>query len=90
MPSKLNGTFSATSHGKSPCDGIGSTVKRLTAQESLKRPYRNQILTSEAMYEFRIKKIKAVNFIYIKGLDLQLQCEEQKERHTGVTTLPGT
>ena len=42
------------------------------------------------MYEFCIEKIKAVNFIYIKELDLQLQCEEQKERYTGVATLPGT
>ena len=72
------------------CDGIGGTVKRLTAQESLKQPYRNQILTSEAMYEFCVEKIKAVNFIYIKGLDLQLQREKQKERYTDVTTLPGT
>ena len=29
----------ATSHGKSPCDGIGSTVKRLTARANLQRPY---------------------------------------------------
>ena len=27
--------FFATSHGKSPCDGIGGTVKRLTSQASL-------------------------------------------------------
>ncbi|XP_047126478.1 uncharacterized protein LOC124807875 [Hydra vulgaris] len=87
---KIEWNFFATSHGKSPCDGIGGTVKRLTAQESLKRPYRNQILTSEAMYEFCVEKIKAVNFIYIKGLDLQLQREKQKERYTDVTTLPGT
>ena len=30
-------TFFATSHGKSPCDGIGGTVKRLTARASLQR-----------------------------------------------------
>lgn len=29
-----NWTFSATSQGKSPCDGIWETVKRLTAQAS--------------------------------------------------------
>jgi len=29
--------FFATSHGKSPCDGIGGTVKRLTARASLQR-----------------------------------------------------
>ena len=34
-------SFFATSHGKSPCDGIGGTVKRLTAMESLRRPFHN-------------------------------------------------
>ncbi|KAG1714604.1 Endochitinase [Nymphon striatum] len=34
----------ATSHGKSPCDGIGGTVKRLTAQASLKRTVTGHIL----------------------------------------------
>ncbi len=31
-------TFFASSHGKSPCDGIGGTVKRLVARASLQRP----------------------------------------------------
>ena len=31
--------FSATSHGKGPCDGLGGTVKRLAAHASLQRPY---------------------------------------------------
>ena len=37
--------FFATSHGKSPCDAIGGTVKRVTARASLQRPRGNQILT---------------------------------------------
>ena len=39
---KAEWNFFVTSHGKSPCDGIGGTVKRLTAAESLTRPYNNQ------------------------------------------------
>ncbi len=31
--------FSATSHGKGACDGLGETVKRLAARASLQRPY---------------------------------------------------
>ena len=42
--------FFATSHGKSACDGIGGTVKRATAKESLRRPYSGQILTAQSMY----------------------------------------
>ena len=30
--------FFATSHGKSACDGIGETVKRLLTKASLQRP----------------------------------------------------
>ena len=38
--------FFATSHGKSPCDGIGGTTKRLAARASLQSAADNQILTS--------------------------------------------
>lgn len=37
--------FSATSHGKGACDGLGGTVKRLAARASLQRPYQEQIMT---------------------------------------------
>ena len=36
--------FSATSHGKSPCDGIGGSVKYHAAKRSFPRPMNNQIL----------------------------------------------
>ena len=62
--------FFATSHGKSPCDGIGGTIKWLTAQESLKHPYRDQILTSDAMFEFCVNKIEGITFLYLKQMDL--------------------
>ena len=45
-------TFFATSHGKSPCDGIGGTVKRLTANASLQRPINDQILNCNKMFDF--------------------------------------
>jgi hypothetical protein len=31
--------FSATSHGKSACDGVGSNLKWLAAKASLQQPY---------------------------------------------------
>ena len=37
-------SFFVTSHGKSPCDGIGGTVRRSTAMESLRRPFKDQML----------------------------------------------
>ena len=44
--------FFATSHGKSPCDGIGGTVKRLTTKASLQSPVDHQILNASDMYKF--------------------------------------
>ena len=38
----------ATSHGKSPCDGIGGTIKRLVARASLQATKEGQILTPNA------------------------------------------
>nr|XP_047130910.1 uncharacterized protein LOC105843405 [Hydra vulgaris]XP_047130911.1 uncharacterized protein LOC105843405 [Hydra vulgaris] len=44
--------FLATSHGKSPCDGIGGTGKRVVCQESLKQITTGQILDVNLMYSF--------------------------------------
>ena len=38
----------ATSHGKSPCDGIGGTIKRLVARASLQATKEGHILTPNA------------------------------------------
>lgn len=50
--------FFATSHGKSSCDGIGGTVKRLTAKASLQRPVNKQILTPKDMFDFCQESVK--------------------------------
>ena len=42
--------FSATSHGKGACDGLGGTVKRLAARTSLQRPYSEQIMTPRQLF----------------------------------------
>ena len=44
--------FFATGHGKSTCDGIGGTVKRLTARASLQRPISLQIFPTKTIFEF--------------------------------------
>ena len=57
--------FFATSHGKSPCDGIEGTVKRLVARASLQRPLDNQILSMEKMFEYCQSNIQGIRFIKI-------------------------
>lgn len=54
--------FFATSHGKSACDGLGGTVKRLAAKASLQRPYDQQILTPRQLYDFATENISSIDF----------------------------
>ena len=58
-------SFFATSHGKSPCDGLGGTIKRLTARASLQRPIKNQILTAMEVLEYCQKEVQGIISIYI-------------------------
>ena len=41
--------FFATSHGKSPCDGVGGFVKRYVAKRSLQKLLHDQILNYKSM-----------------------------------------
>ena len=54
--------FSATSQGKSTCEGLGGTVKRLEARASLHRPYEQQIMTPFQLYEWARESILGVHF----------------------------
>ena len=57
--------FFATSHGKSPCDGIGRKVKRLAARASLQRSCTDQILDVSSMLTFCKTNIPGMHFCYI-------------------------
>ena len=56
--------YSATSHGKGACDGIGGTVKRLAAHASLQRPYNNQIMTPHQLFDWVYSNLPGVHFGY--------------------------
>ena len=53
--------FSATSHGKGACDGVGGTVKRLAARASLQHPY-DQITKPHQLFEWAVINIPATAF----------------------------
>lgn len=80
-------TFFTTSHGKSPCDGIGGKIKREAANESLRRPYENQITNLDALIEFCKEHIKKVHCIVIKKEEVQ---EYRKQIVKSAFTVPGT
>ena len=64
---KREWNFFATSHGTSPCDGIGRSVKRLVTRASLQRPTSNQILIANKMFEFCVQEIKGIDFLLLKN-----------------------
>ena len=82
-----NWTLLATSYGKSPCDGIGGSVKRLTARASLQRPYSEQILTASQMLLFCQKNIANIRFLFISKEEIVDVREQLKIRFSSGTHL---
>ena len=63
--------FFATSHGKSPCDGIGGTVKRLVARASLQATVDHHILTAREMFKWCEEHIMGITFLFVTADDVQ-------------------
>ena len=82
--------FFATSHGKGPGDGLGGTMKRLAARESLQRPYSEQILTPLAFFNFCVQEIKNVDVVFSAHTDYKSEGEILEARHMRATTMAGT
>ena len=83
--------FFATSHGKSPCDGIGGTVKRLVARASLQAPINNQILTPHDMYNWLKNNVDGIDFFFISQDQVKLNSIKYKlpERFEACKTIAG-
>ena len=69
--------FFATSHGKSPCDGLGGTAKRLTTRASLQRTVNDQITCATEMFEFCSSSIDAIQFDFITKERMLVLRDEQ-------------
>ena len=82
--------FFATSHGKSPCDGIGGTVKRKVLRASLQRPVTNQILTFRVVEEYCKSSIDGITFLTIDKEDMVAVRERLEIRYQLGDTVPGT
>ena len=77
--------FSATSHGKGACDGVGGTVKRLAARASLQKPYEGQIMSPVQLFEWAALNIPGIVFQYCsteeyEDVKSQLETRFQKSR----------
>ena len=82
--------FFATSHGKSACDGLGGTVKRLLTKASLQRPYADAILTSDAIMKFCTENIPGIHFINVQPGIVEDYELKLKERLENAKTIAGT
>ena len=83
-------SFFATSHGKSTCDGIGGTVKRITSRASLQQPYDSQILSAIDMFKFCNEEIKGIKFKFISKETMEVTRASLKTRFLDAKTVPGT
>lgn len=54
-------------YGKSPCDGIGGTIKQLSAWASLQATMANQILTAAQLFEWPSKRILGVKLFFVSA-----------------------
>ena len=87
---KCKWNFFATSHGKSPCDGIGGTVKRLAARASLQRTTSCHILSAEQMFEFCKESIPGIKFVYVSSTEINTTRTKLDSRFSMAKTIPGT
>ena len=83
-------TFFATSHGKSPCDGLGGSVKRCTANESLRRSPSNGITDVQKMLEYCQSAFEDVHFEVTCKEDIDTSSATLENRIALSSTLDGT
>ncbi|KAJ8677403.1 hypothetical protein QAD02_013190 [Eretmocerus hayati] len=62
--------FFATSHGKSPCDGIGAVAKREITRIALRRPVDQPIANARDMFEAASDNIKGIKFLWVSAKDI--------------------
>jgi len=82
--------FSATSHGKGACDGLGGTIKRLAARASLQRPYNDQLMTPRQLFDWACSNITTAHFGYCNNEDYVREQSSLENRFELSRTIPGT
>ena len=83
-------SFFATSHGKSSCDDIGGTVKRLTPCASLQTPTSDQILNVTKMLECCESNIQNIQTLFISKERMDNVSKQLMDRFSLGCTIPGT
>ena len=82
--------FFATSHGKSPCDGLGGSIKRKLTLESLARIKEDPIITAWHAFQFCLTSMPTIKFFFIEKEQLSSIRIQLQERYSSGCTIPGT
>lgn len=82
--------FFATSHGKSPCDGVGGTVKRTAARASLQATTGGFLLTPEDLYKWCKEHISGIKFIWVEKDEIEEHGKELENRFLNARKIPAT
>lgn len=85
-----NWHFFATAHGKSICDGLGGTIKRLATKASLQRPFNNQIITPRQLYDWANNSIRNINVTFVPKEEYYKEEMYLKERFSKAHAIPST
>jgi hypothetical protein len=80
---------------KSPCDGIGGTVKRLAARASLQATETGHILTPHELYDWAVGHIEGIKFLFVSSLitcriSFQECSKNLQSRFESLKTVAGT
>ena len=83
--------FFAASHGKSPCDGVGGTVKRLVSRASLQLTT-DAIDTADKMLYWCKENINGIKFFYVSKAAVETHCSlfQLEAWYARSSKIPGT
>lgn len=81
--------FYSTSQGKGAHDGIGGTLKRMAATESLSRVNQDQILSPKDLYNFAVSTQTKMTFCYVENSEYLIAKEKLKNRRDNCKAIPG-
>lgn len=82
--------FFASCHGKSACDGIGGTIKRLARLYSLQRTSSNHLSTPKELYDWANGNIEGIKCFYVDKETVAQRARKIKPRMDLALPVKGT
>ena len=82
--------FFATSHGKSVCDGIGGTIKRLASRKSLQAATADHILTPQDLFAWASLNVTGIKCFFVSSAEVSRFVDEQEKRFKSAKKVTGT